>query len=619
MTKEKTTSSFRESLGLCGFGFKTAHKLVPANYPCMLIRSLVTAAQPLIVLFFAARILNELSGAHDAGKIAVYASATVGLTFVLSVIKAILVRAIETHAGREQAINRIHMMLSERYATMDFSHTEDSAVSESLIRMDTYMRGSSRGLVYLYIVPQRASDSLFSLILAYLLLTGAFSAGGIGVFSSWAGYALLALFSAGLIISLKLQSKQKTLMQKTAERAASDNTLAGYYTNYIKADQAAKDVRIFNQNAALWSIFADSYDSKTWISMMNFQGKINGFQLALLTVIGGGFYMLAGYGALGGDVPVGSIVQTVGAVSALAASVGTLISNIGLIYNNAPFLKPLRDYLSLPDISREGTKDIPAQDGREYQIEFRDVSFRYPGAEPYALKNLDLKLIPGEHLAVVGLNGSGKTTMVKLLCRLYDPTEGEILLDGHDIKEYDHEQYTALFSVVFQDYKLFPLWLGQNVAADDKYDADRAEKCLDGAGFAARLHDMPGGLETVLYKEYDENGTQISGGEAQKIALARALYKDAPVVILDEPTAALDPIAESEVYASFNRTIGGKTAVFISHRLSSCRFCGRVAVFDDGRLIQLGTHDELLADTNGRYHELWMAQASHYRQAGEAV
>jgi len=346
---------------------------------------------------------------------------------------------------------------------------------------------------------------------------------------------------------------------------------------------------------------------------MFYEGRSSAFQLGLLAAIGGGFYLLVGYGALGGGVSVGSVVQTVGAVSAMATAIGTLISSFGSIYHNAPFLKPIQEYLSLPDVLHTGTKDVDLSGEHEHQIEFRDVSFRYPGAENFALRNLNLSFNPTERLAVVGLNGSGKTTMIKLLCRLYDPTEGEILLDGVNIREYDYEQYTSLFSVVFQDNVLFPLWLGQNVAVGESYDVDSVIKSLDDAGFTERLDSMPDGLDTVLSKEYDEDGTTVSGGEAQKIALARALYRDPPIVVLAEPTAALDPIAEYEVYTTFDSTIGDKTAVFISHRLSSCRFCQRIAVFDEGKLIQLGTHDGLLADASGRYFELWEAQASHYR------
>lgn len=215
-------------------------------------------------------------------------------------------------------------------------------------------------------------------------------------------------------------------------------------------------------------------------------------------------------------------------------------------------------------------------------------------------------------MAVVGENGSGKTTFIKLLCRLYDPTEGVILLNGIDIKKYDYDEYMSIFSVVFQDFKLFSFSLGQNVAANTNYDESRVIECLTKSGFSDRLAKMPKGLQTCLYKNFDEEGVEISGGEAQKIALARALYKNAPFIILDEPTAALDPISEYEIYSNFNRIVGNKTAIYISHRLSSCRFCNDIAVFSNGSLIQRGSHDMLIQDENGKYHELWNAQAQYY-------
>jgi len=614
MTDEKEKLSFSESVKLLGFGFKTAHKLLPAYYPCALISSIVSAAQPLLVLLFSARILNELSGARDVKNIILYAALTVGLTFALSVLKAFLTRGIESRAGRQQAMARLDMQKAERFATMDFSHTEDSSVSEILARMDIYAMGSSNGLIHMYIAPAAVADSLCSLIMALvLLMTGMFSAGGLGTASLWATIALGALFVVGLVIGLFLQSGEKGLLKKIVNQASETNTIANYYYQYIGAEQAAKDVRIFDQKKSLWGIIEKSLDSETWMSFMFFEGRVSSFQMGVLAAISGGVYLLAGYGALGRTVQVGTIVQTVGAVSMMATAIGSLISRLGSVLNNVPFLKPIRDYLNLPDVLHKGTKPVSPPDERGYQIEFRDVSFSYPGAEGHALKNLNLELIPGERLAVVGLNGSGKTTMVKLLCRLYDPTAGEVLLDGVNIMEYDYAQYTGLFSVVFQDFLLFPLWLSQNVSTGEEYDERQIMECLENAGFSGRLETMPAGLDTILYKSYDEDGTQISGGEAQKIALARALYKNAPVVVLDEPTAALDPIAEYEVYTTFDKTIGDKTAVFISHRLSSCRFCHRVAVFDGGRLVELGTHDELLADEKGRYHELWEAQAGHYR------
>ena len=196
--------------------------------------------------------------------------------------------------------------------------------------------------------------------------------------------------------------------------------------------------------------------------------------------------------------------------------------------------------------------------------------------------------------------------------RLYDPTEGEIVMNDFNIRKYDYRQYLDIFSVVFQDFNLLAVPLGSNVASASVWDSVKAEMLLEKVGFGERYAKMPKGLDTPLYKNFDQDGVNISGGEAQKIALARALYRDTPFIILDEPTAALDPIAEAEIYAKFNEIVGDKTAVYISHRLSSCRFCDRIAVFDQGRIVQMGTHDELLEDETGKYHELWYAQARHY-------
>ena len=219
---------------------------------------------------------------------------------------------------------------------------------------------------------------------------------------------------------------------------------------------------------------------------------------------------------------------------------------------------------------------------------------------------------------ITGFLGAGKTTLVNLIPRFYDPQRGEILLNGIDIRKYNYRDYMNLFSVVFQDFQLLAQPLGANVAGAQTYDRAKVRQALEDAGFGDRLAKMPQGLDTMLYKEFATDGVDVSGGEAQKIAIARTLYKDAPFLILDEPTAALDPIAEAEIYAKFNDIAGDKTAVYISHRLSSCKFCDEIAVFDHGRVIQRGTHEQLLADEAGKYHALWHAQAQYYTEPSPA-
>lgn len=247
-------------------------------------------------------------------------------------------------------------------------------------------------------------------------------------------------------------------------------------------------------------------------------------------------------------------------------------------------------------------------------IEFKNVSFKYPRSKEFTLKNVSIKINEGEKLSVVGLNGAGKTTFIKLLARLYEPTEGEILLNGVNINEYDYDEYMKLLSVVFQDFKLMSFSIKENIALNDfnKVKDEEIEEVLIKSGFGKDLEKLPKGINTPVYKNFDEGGIEFSGGQAQKLAIARAVYKDAPIVILDEPTAALDPKAEYEIYSKFNELIGKKTTIYISHRLSSCRFCDNIAVFQKGKLIQYGTHDELVKDKGNEYETMYSAQAQYY-------
>lgn len=328
-------------------------------------------------------------------------------------------------------------------------------------------------------------------------------------------------------------------------------------------------------------------------------------------------YLLVCYYCALGAFSVGSVIKYTGYLGRFMDDISTFFDTLFRSFEeNEQFLKLYLEYFDIPNDMYQGSLAVEKRSDKKYDIEFRDVSFQYAGSEDYALKHINLSFNVGERIAVVGMNGSGKTTFIKLMCRLYDPTEGEIYMNDFDIRKYDYRQYLNLFSVVFQDYSLLALPLGNNVSSAETWDAKKAERCLREVGFGERYESMEKGLETSIYKNFDDEGVNVSGGEAQKIALARALYKDAPFIILDEPTAALDPIAEAEIYAKFDAIVGDKTAIYISHRLSSCRFCDKIAVFDKGEIVQLGSHEELLADKSGKYYELWTAQAQYY-ETGE--
>ncbi|MCL2708864.1 MAG: ABC transporter ATP-binding protein/permease [Defluviitaleaceae bacterium] len=349
-----------------------------------------------------------------------------------------------------------------------------------------------------------------------------------------------------------------------------------------------------------------------WIWFFRKISFSSGLSGAVGALAGGLVYMFIGLRALYGMYGIGSVVQYVGAVTNLINAFSGITNQIGSIAVNLPYMQNVHEFLSLPAPDDSGVKATAIE---KHEIEFENVSFKYEGSDEYALKNVSLKFTPGKRLAVVGMNGSGKTTMVKLLCRLYEPTEGIIRLNGADVREYARAAYSRLFNVVFQDYKLFSLPIGENVAAALGYDKTAAAAALASAGFGEKLESLQNGLDTMVGKDCDKNGTLFSGGENQKMAIARAIYKGAPFAVFDEPTAALDPISEYEIYTRLNEIIGDKTAVFISHRLSSCRFCDEIAVFHEGRVAQTGSHEKLLAEEGGRYAKLWAAQAVHYADA----
>ena len=313
--------------------------------------------------------------------------------------------------------------------------------------------------------------------------------------------------------------------------------------------------------------------------------------------------------AIVGTITVGMVLRYAQAIFQACVSISASIRLAGEFRTDVGRIASTLEYLNLEAKKTKGDSFTEMTKG---VIEFRNVSFRYPGTKELVLDHVSLKIEPSEKIAVVGKNGSGKTTLVKLLCRLYEPEEGEILWNGKNIREYDLKEWQKIFAIVFQDYSLLSLTLGQNVAASEQYEAERAKEVLQLAGFGERLNKLKKGLETVVYPEYEQDGVSFSGGEEQKIAIARAIYKGGQICILDEPTAALDPVSESRVYESFDEIVKGKTAVYISHRLSSCKFSDRIFVLDNGKIAESGTHEALLSQ-NGLYAQLWQAQAQYYK------
>lgn len=387
-----------------------------------------------------------------------------------------------------------------------------------------------------------------------------------------------------------------------------------YMENITRDFAAAKDIRMFGLTGWLMQkyqeLMAERFEKEqlhqriwqrqrmmTCVTMLLSQGLIYAWLI---------------YAVVTGRMTLGGFTLYLSSYNTFAGAVWMVMRGIAELIAKSREVDDFRSFMDF-DGGDEDLGGIQVPVSEDYEFTFRDVSFRYPKAEQYALEHLNLTLKAGERLAVVGLNGAGKSTFIKLLLRLYEPTEGEILLNGVNVKEYNKHSYYKLFAPAFQTVELFAFPLAENVSMQPPQETDcaKAKERLQDAGLSEKLAGLPDGVHTQMLKVIYDDGVDLSGGERQKLALARALYKDAPIVVLDEPTAALDALAESRLYENFDRLIGGKSAVYISHRLSSTRFCDRVAMFVDGKLAELGTH-EMLMEQNGKYAEMFRIQAQYY-------
>ena len=601
-------------------GFKETHKLNKWAMPTSIIYGFFRSIAPFINIYMSARIIDELIVTQDVNRIIRFVGITIGLNFIIHLLSTGFYHISSRYTGI--ALQNQYMRMNKKIVSMDYEHIENPEVHalRTKIAESTQVNGGGiYGLIrHLTEFVQGFTKLVVSIVMAIGLFKGVQVIGGQRhiINSPLFSYGFIILVIGMTIINLKLRSTGEKKLFEHFTIFMEMNRILGYYINNTLDYRAGKSIRLYKQK----DIFKKELDlfAKRGKSVFNKIGKIGakyiGGGAILSSALGGLVYIFVGLKAIAGVISIGKIVQYTGAINQFISGNTEVFSSINSIINNNQYLQLYIDFLNIEGEKYKGTLPVEKRNDNEYEIEFKNVSFKYPGTEEYVLHNISMKLNIGERLAIVGMNGSGKTTFIKLLSRLYDPNEGQILLNGIDIKKYDYDEYLNLFSIVFQDFKLFSFSMGQNIAASVDYNEDMVKVIAEEAGLGERLKDMPKGVHTSLYKDFDEDGVEISGGEAQKIALSRALYRDAPIIILDEPTAALDPIAEYEIYSKFDKIVGTKTAFYISHRLSSCRFCDEIAVFHEGRIIQKGSHDELVKDEDGKYYELWNSQAQYYNE-----
>ena len=619
----KETVNMRNAAVLQLRGIKELHKVSPKFFPLLTVYSIFSAITPYVTVFFSAQILKELATLRREENLWQWVIAGVLCVGIAAIAKAMLYRRYNSLLndlyGRKEILF-IHKMFS-----LDFSELDKQENHDLRAQIQQNENWSSWGLMRVEEAYIGAVSSVIGLLSGIALTVSLFtspvpeSAGWLTVLNN--PVFILVLAAMMIVVSIlagNLSAKSMRCWSDFAEEATFGNRLFGHFGFIGQDKERSVDIRMNNQQklvSAYWNTNSSfGVNGPFGKAAMGKMGVYASLGVCITTLITGFIYVFTCLKAWGGAFDVGSITQYVGAATAMVTNVFALTDLLGIMKTNAPYLEKTFEFLDIPNSMYQGSLTTEKRADRQYEVEFRDVSFKYPGSDLWALRHVNMKFKVGKRLAIVGENGSGKTTFIKLLCRLYDPQEGQILLNGIDIRKYRYDDYMNIFSIVFQDFQLICQPLGNNVAGSMEYDRERVEKALIDAGFGDRLASLEKGLDTFVYKNLTEDGVDVSGGEAQKIAIARALYKDAPFIILDEPTAALDPIAEAEIYSKFNDIAGDKTAIYISHRLSSCKFCDEIAVFHDGGVIQRGTHTELVADENGKYYELWNAQAQYYTE-----
>ncbi|HCH98840.1 MAG TPA: ABC transporter ATP-binding protein [Lachnospiraceae bacterium] len=613
---------FHKRMEITKRGYRLLHTYTPGLIRAKTVSAVIEGLFPFVSIWFSAQIINELMGERRQGVFLGYILAITGIHFLFSMIKNV-----SDKVGDEKEAdmwNQFRKIFTDKQLSMDYADLENQEIQKQKQKAEENLFMFGNGLGQLVWNSSDLARVVTGIIASVSLTVSLFKAkSGNKVMDSWLWIpAILAVMILLGYVYYLLEKKENHVFAKWTEGTVWFNRTFQFFGHELYDNtRRAKDVRIYGQEKMAEREFekmeAHNEEDNAYLNKMSsykgftYLAKGTGSALCYLFVV-----TKAALGAFG----TGSIVQYVGAFTELANHVGFLMLSYleNRIYTE--HLEKLFEYLDLPNNKYQGKlpveKNFFCNDGEnDYEIEFRNVSFKYPGSDTYVLNHINTRLSIGKKQAFVGTNGAGKTTFVKLLCRLYDPTEGEILLNGIDIKKYDYEEYMSLFAFVFQDFKLFSFTLGQNIAANKNYDRNRVEECIKKVSFYDRYLAMEEGLDTYLYQDISEKGLEISGGEAQKIALARALYKGTPMIVLDEPTAALDPFAEARVYEDFSLMVEHKTAIYISHRLSSCRFCDEITVFDSGRIVQKGTHAELVKDKTGQYFALWNAQARYYQKA----
>lgn len=584
--------------------------------PLVLVKNLLEAVIPYLNILLPSFIVNLLYEQASAAEIFTFLLVFFLVLLAVRLLFFVLKRQLEIK--KNCICNAYSVKKIEKIFYVQFDHLETAAFEKILqgIRYNDEMFGAFQNYMEEL---EKICRSVFQIVTAlgiFIWMTMSVAQAALAKELSMAVCGLLGgtLLSVALMVLIQRAVNQK--MPALMDKIVDINTIfMVLYEDVVQNYQKGKDVRLFgmdrlivDEGEKMIAGFAPHAKKQIWLSQAaGMAGSI------LSLVIGGISFVVMGSFALKGAIAPGNVISFAGSVQQLSTAViGIAFSfgslNLWNVRMDAAFelfgLKEERDTAESGDTG-----------GKLYALEniaFDDVSFRYPEGEEDILKHVSLTIERGEKIAVVGPNGSGKSTFIKLLCGLYQPTGGRILINGRDRAELSFRQRRECFAAVYQDFTLFSFTVGENIVLGEVKDTEKMERVFQRLKLNEKVERMKQGADTYLYQDYGEEGREVSGGEAQKLAICRALYRDTSFVVLDEPTAALDPVSEYEIYKDFQMLVEDKTAVFVSHRLSSCRFCERIFVFARGTLVQQGSHAQLLAEPDGLYRTLWDAQAQYY-------
>ncbi|EOU2019648.1 ABC transporter ATP-binding protein [Clostridium perfringens] len=569
------------------------------------VYTILASIAPFIGIFLPKFLIDELLGQR---RIEIILMTLIGFFLLSSVVNYSIAWLRCAYSPRVTKIRTDYItMISDKIMKMDFKNTEDPEVLNKIKSVMNAVMSNNTGVEGVY----HTLLGLFGRLTAFV--------GYISIVLFLSPWILLFLI-INVLISYALTMRVKKYEYSQKEKAADKDRRTFYVFDTMYDFAYGKDIRIYDLKNILIDKFKKFRGERIDISrdVQGKQLKVKIVDVILLVIREFVVYGYLIYNVLFTGMGIGDFTMYFSTINGFGDWMKGILDDLANIKAQNMYLDDMREFLEIKSENKEKTRDIPIDSS--YEIEFKNVSFKYPKTDKYIYKNLSLKIKKGQRLAIVGINGAGKTTFVKLLCRLYEPTSGEILINGVNIKDFSKEEYYKILSVVFQDIKTFAFTVAENVSLENLEEVDREKvlHCIEKAGVGDKINSLQKGIDTSLLKILDGEGVELSGGENQKLALARALYKNGKIVILDEPTSALDAVAEYNIYKGFDELIGDKTAIYISHRLASTKFCDVIAFFENGEIVEYGTHEELLKK-NGKYSDMFNIQAQYYKEESGAL